>query len=795
MANSIGESVRRVEDPRFIQGKGRYVANLSLPGMAHVAIKRSPYAHANIKQIETSAALALPGVIAVFTGQDLLDAGVGSLPCGFNPPGIKTAPHYALATDRVRYVGDGVAAVVAEDPYTAFDALELIEVDYAPLPAEINAKAAVQPGAPQLHDEIPNNISFHWQLGERAEIDEVLAKADHVIALDLINQRLIPNAMEPRACIAQWSDFTDEMTVWTTSQNPHLIRFLLSAVTLHIPENKLRVISPDVGGGFGSKVFHYPEEVIIPFIAKTLNRPIKWVAARSESFISDAHGRDHVTTCKLAVSNDGKFLGLDVTTYANMGAYLSTFAPLIPTALYITLFSGLYKLPTIFGESYGTMTNTVPVDAYRGAGRPEASYVVERLVDLAARELNMDPIEIRRRNFIQPDEFPYQTPVALLYDSGNYDALFDKLVEVADYAALQRQRDAARQQGRLFGIGVSGCIEASGMGPSKVVVSLGAGVGLWESSAVRVHPTGKVSVMTGSHAHGQGHETTFAQIVAGTLGIPMADIEVVHGDTGRTPFGLGTYGSRSAAVGGTAVLLSCEKVRDKMIKIAAHQLEAAVEDMVYDATNGTIYVQGSPDHAKSFGDIAVATLTAHELPEGMEPGLEETTFFDPSNFTFPTSAHIAVVEIDPKTGQVTLTHYSAVDDVGKVINPMIVDGQIVGGVAQGVGQALWEGAVYDESGQLLSGTLMDYTMPRADGFPMINTGRIETPSPSNPLGVKGAGEMGTIAATVTVVNAVMDALAPLGIRHVDMPLTSEKVYHAIHSGNGHMHGHQNGGNA
>ncbi len=639
----------------------------------------------------------------------------------------------------------------------------------------------------------PDNVSFHWQLGERAEIDKVLADADHVVELELVNQRLIPNALEPRACIAQWSDFSEEMTVWTTSQNPHIIRFLLSAVTLGIPENKFRVISPDVGGGFGSKIFHYPEEVIIPFVAKTLNRPAKWVSSRSEAFISDAHGRDHITTCKLAVRKDGTFLGLDVTTYANMGAYLSTFAPLIPTALYITLFSGLYKLPVIFGESYGTMTNTVPVDAYRGAGRPEASYVVERLVDIAAHDLKMDPIELRRKNFIQPEEFPYQTPVALLYDSGNYNAMFDKLIEVADYPALLRERDEARKQGRLVGVGVSGCIEASGLGPSKVVIGLGSGVGLWESSVVRVHPTGKVSVMTGSHAHGQGHETTFAQIVAGTLGIPIADIEIIHGDTGRTPFGLGSYGSRSAAVGGTAVLRSSEKVREKVMKIAAHQLEAAVEDMVYDASNGTIYVQGSPDRAKSFADIAVATLTAHQLPDGMEPGLEETTFFDPSNFTFPSSAHIAMVEIDPKTGQVTLTKYSAVDDVGKVINPMIVEGQIVGGIAQGVGQALWEAAVYDEEGQLLSGTMMDYAMPRADGFPTINVGRIETPSPSNPLGVKGAGEMGTIASTVTVANAVMDALAPLGLRHVDMPLTMEKLYNQIQgAGNGHSNGHNNG---
>jgi len=785
MSQLVGQSIKRVEDPRFIQGKGKYVANLHLPNMLHAAILRSPHAHAAIQSIDTSAAAALDGVEAVFTGQDLADAGVGSLPCGFNPPDIKTAPHMPLAVDKVRHVGDGVAVVIASDPYTAYDALDQIRVEYEPLPAVVDAKKTTADGAPQVHDEIPNNISFHWPLGERTEIDQVLADADHVVELELVNQRLIPNAMEPRACVAQWDDFADEMTVWTTSQNPHIIRLLLSTATLGIPENKLRVISPDVGGGFGSKIFHYPEEVIVPWAAQRLGQPVKWVASRSEAFITDAHGRDHVTSCKLALKNDGTFLGLDVTTYANMGAYLSTFAPMIPTALYITLFSGLYKLPVIFGETYGTMTNTVPVDAYRGAGRPEASYLLERLIDIAARDLDMDPIELRRKNFIQPDEFPYETPVAMIYDSGDYDKLFDKVVQVSNYPELLKQRDEARAAGKLVGIGVSGCIEASGPAPSQVAVGLGAGVGLWESGTVRVHPSGKVTVLTGTHSHGQGHETAFAQVVAGELGIPLEDVEVIHGDTGRTPFGLGTYGSRSAAVGGSALVRSAEKVREKLVKIAAHQLEAAAEDVVYDRENGVVHVQGSPDQALSFADLAIATLTADNLPEGMEPGLEETTFYDPANFTFPNSAHIAMVEIDRDTGHPTITHYTAIDDVGKVINPLIVEGQVVGGVAQGVGQALWEYAVYDESGQLLSGSMMDYAVPRADGFPTIHADRTETPSPHNPLGVKGAGEMGTIAATVTVANAVMDALAPLGVRHVDMPLTPETIWRTIQAhGNG-----------
>lgn len=782
MSGAVGKSIKRVEDPRFIQGKGKYVANLKISGMAYAAIVRSPHAHAKIKRVDASAALAMDGVIAVYTGQDLAADGVGGLPCGFNPPAIKTAPHPALAVSKVRHVGDGVAVVIAESRYAAQDAVDAVVVEYEPLPAVIDPKKTTEPGAPQVHEEIPNNISFHWPLGTREAIDKVLAEADHIVELDLVNSRLIPNAMEPRACVAQYDDFADEMTVWTTSQNPHIIRLLLSIATLHIPENKLRVISPDVGGGFGSKIFHYAEEVIVPWAARKLNRPVKWVSTRSEAFVTDAHGRDHVTTCKLAMKSDGTFTGLDVTTYANMGAYLSTFAPMIPTALYITLFSGLYKIPVIFGEAYGTMTTTVPVDAYRGAGRPEASFMLERLVDIAARDLNMDPIELRRKNFIQPDEFPYQTPVAMIYDSGDYDALFDKAVAVSGYPELLRKRDEARAAGKVVGIGVAGCIEASGPAPSQVAVGLGAGVGLWESGSVRVHPTGKVTVFTGSHTHGQGHETAFAQIVSDELGIPMADVEVIHGDTGRTPFGLGTYGSRSASVGGTALVKSAEKIRTKLIKLAAHQLEAAEEDLEYDRSNGSIHVKGSPDQVKTFAALSVETLMANNLPPGMEPGLEETTFYDPSNFTFPNSAHIAMVEIDRDTGEPRITHYTAIDDVGKVINPMIVEGQVVGGVAQGVGQALWEHAVYDEAGQLLSGSFMDYAMPRADGFPTINAQRNETPSPTNPLGVKGAGEMGTIASTVTVANAVMDALAPFGVRHLEMPYTAEKLWQAMQAG-------------
>ena len=779
MGKHMGQSVKRVEDPRFIQGKGRYVANLKLANMTYAAILRSPHAHAIIKSIDISEAEALPGVVAVYVGKDLADDGIGGLPCGFNPPDIKTAPHMALAVDKVRHVGDGVAVVIAEDRYTAQDALELIDVDYEPLDAVVDAKKAAEEGAPQVHEEIPNNTSFYWAIGDREQIDAAMAAADQVVELDLINQRLVPNAMEPRACVAEYSDFSGEMTVWTTSQNPHLIRLLMSIATLGLSESKLRVISPDVGGGFGSKIFHYPEEVIVPWCSSKLNRPVKWVSTRSEAFMTDAHGRDHVTTAKLGIMNDGRMVGLDVTTHANMGAYLSTFAPMIPTALYITLFSGLYKLPVIFGETFGTMTHTVPVDAYRGAGRPEASYMLERLVDIAARDLNMDPIEFRRKNFIMPEDFPYQTPVALVYDSGDYPKLFDKIQEVSGWDALLAERDAARAEGRIVGVGVSGCVEASGAGPSAVVTSLGAGVGLWESAKVRVHPTGKISVFTGSHSHGQGHETTFAQLVADQLGVPIEDIDIVHGDTAKVQFGLGTYASRSASVGGTAIAKGCEKIRDKMKKIAAHQLEADIEDIVYDRDNGSIHVKGAPDKALQFAEISVATLMANNLPEGMEPGLEESSFYDPPNFTFPASAHVALVELDKDTGAVTLRKYAAVDDVGNVINPMIVEGQIQGGVVQGIGQALLENTVYDETGQLLSGSMLDYTMPRADDIPMCAVDRIETPSPTNPLGIKGAGEMGTIAATITVSNAVMDALAPMGVRHAPMPHTAASNLAAI----------------
>ena len=784
MGRYVGASIKRREDPRFIQGKGRYVANLELPGMVHVAIKRSPHAHARITGMDTSAASAMEGVLAVFTGQDFKDGGCGSLPCGWLVPDTKVPDRPIVVIDRVCHVGDSVAVVVAEDPYIAADAVEAIEVDYDPLPTVVDARGATDEGAPRVHDEIEDNVSYHWALGDREACDKAFAEADEVVELELVNQRLIPTAMEPRAAVAQWDAPSEEMTVWTTSQNPHPIRLLLSAFTLKIPESRLRVISPDVGGGFGSKIFHYPEEVIVPWVAREIGRPVRWVATRTESQMTDSQGRDHVTVAKLAVQSDGTFTGLDVETWANQGAYLSTFAPLIPTALYITLLSGNYKMPGVFGKVHGTLTNTVPVDAYRGAGRPEAAYLVERLVDLAAARLGRDPLELRRQNAIPKEDFPYQTPVAFLYDSGDYDRLMQTAADRADYPGMREAQAAARADGKLRGVGVVCCIEASGPAPSAVAGALGSAVGFWESGEIRVHPTGQVSVFTGSHSHGQGHETTFAQVAAEELGVPMESVEVVHGDTGRVNFGMGTYGSRSACVGGSALVRSAEKVRAKVLKLGAHLLEAAEEDVVYDQESGRVHVKGSPDRGKDFGELAFAAYTAHSLPEGMEPGLNFVSFYDPANFTFPASSHICEVEVCPETWEVSILRYVAVDDVGKVINPMIVEGQIQGGVVQGVGQALTEIGVYSDDGQLLSGTLLEYAVPRADLLPGIEVDRIETPSPHNPLGVKGAGEMGTIAATPVVANAVMDALAPLGVTHLELPLTPEKIWRAVQAAQG-----------
>jgi aerobic carbon-monoxide dehydrogenase large subunit len=773
----IGKSIKRREDPRFITGRGTYVDDVKLPGTTHAVFVRSPHAHARIKKIDTTAAAKHPGVVAIFTGKDM--TGVNSLPCGWLLPDLKVPPHMPLASDAARYVGDPVAVVIAETQDAAQDAADKVKVTWDVLPAVSATDKAEARTSAQIHEVAPSNAAFKWQIGDAGAVDTAFRSAARVVKKKIVNQRLVANPMEPRACLARYDAATGDLTLWVTSQNPHVHRLLMAAFVLGIPEHKVRVIAPDVGGGFGSKIFLYNEETICSWATRQIKRPVRWTSTRREAFQTDAHGRDHVTEAEMGFAADGKIVGLRVKTIANMGAYLSTFAPAVPTYLYATLLNGVYTIPAIHAHVTGVFTNTTPVDAYRGAGRPEAAYLLERMIEAGAAALKIDTAEIRRKNFIPKFDNGFQTQVALNYDSGNYAAAFDKLLRMLDYRKLRSDQEAARKQGRLLGVGFSTYIEACSIAPSKVVGSLGAQAGLYESGKVRVHPTGGVTVYTGSHSHGQGHETTFSQLVADELGIPMEQIEIVHGDTGAIPFGMGTYGSRSASVGGTALLMSLNKIKEKGKKIAAHLLEASPSDIEY--SNGQFQVKGFPGKAVPFGQVALTAYVPHKYPEGLEPGLEETSFYDPSNFCFPFGAHACVVEVDRDTGQVKVLRYLAVDDVGNVMNPMIVDGMVHGGIAQGVGQALCEGAVYDE-GQLVTGSMMDYALPKADMLPMYETDRTVTPTLVNPLGVKGAGETGTIAATPAVMNAVVDALAPLGIDHIEtMPLTAARVWSVMKS--------------
>jgi len=773
----FGASIKRREDPRMITGRGAYTDDLKLPGQTHAAFVRSPHAHARVRRVDLSRAKATPGVVAAYTGKDLAAAGVGPLPCGWLLPDLKIPEYRGIATDKVNFVGHAVAVVIGETAYAARDGADQVVVDYDVLPAVVDGEKAVQPGAPQIHDNAPDNVAFRWNIGDQAKTDAAIKGAHRVIKQRLINHRLIPNAIEPRASAATYNAGTGDLTCWVTSQNPHVHRLLMAAFVLGMPEHKVRVISGDVGGGFGSKIFLYPEEVAVSWASKQLGRPVKWTAERRESFMTDAHGRDHITDAELAVDKDGKMVALRVRTNANLGAYLSTFAPLIPTFLYGPLLSGAYKIPEIYCEVIGSLSNTTPVDAYRGAGRPEATYLLERMCDLTAKAIGMDPAEFRRKNLVPAAEFPYQTPVAFLYDSGNYEPALDRALQMVDYRKLRADQEAGRKQGKYIGVGFATYIEACGPAPSAVAGALGAQAGLWESAQVRVHPTGKVTVFTGSHTHGQGHETTFAQLAADELQVPFEDVEIVHGDTGAIPFGMGSYGSRSAAVGGSAIYSAVEKIREKGKKIAAHLLEASENDIDY--VDGKFQVKGSPSRNKGFGEVALMAYLAHNLPKGLEPGLEATSFWDPSNFVFPFGTHIAVVEVSPESGKVKILRYVAVDDVGNVINPMIVYGMVHGGIAQGAAQALWEFAAYDSNGQLQSGSMMDYALPKADDLVSYETDRTVTPSPVNPMGIKGAGETGTIASTAAVANAVMDALAPLGISHLDMPLTPARIWAAI----------------
>ncbi|SET90377.1 xanthine dehydrogenase family protein molybdopterin-binding subunit, partial [Oceanicella actignis] len=733
-----------------------------------------------------SAAAAAPGVLRVFTGEDFKD--VGGLPCGWQVTDkhgqpMKEPPHPVLAQGKVRHVGDPVAAVVAETRAQARAAAELIALDIEELPAVVDMRAALEPGAPLVHDELGDNLCYDWGFVEenKPAVDEAFARAHHVTTLELTNNRLVANPMEPRAAIGDYDPSTDEHTLYTTSQNPHVIRLLMGAFVLGIPEHKLRVVAPDVGGGFGTKIFHYAEEAFCTFAAKALRRPVKWTADRSEAFMSDAHGRDHVTKIELALDENGKFLALRTDTLANMGAYLSTFAPSVPTWLHGTLMAGNYTTPLIHVNVRAVFTNTVPVDAYRGAGRPEATFQLERVIDKAAREMGIDPVELRRRNFIKPDQFPYQTPVALTYDTGNYDATMDKVLQMCDRDGFAARRAEAAARGKLRGLGIASYIEACGIAPSNLVGQLGARAGLYESATVRVNPTGSISVYTGAHSHGQGHETTFPQVIAQMIGIPEDQIEIVHGDTSKIPMGMGTYGSRSLAVGGSAMVRAAEKVIAKARKIAAHLMEAAEGDV--ELADGRFTVKGT-DKSVAWTDVTLAAYVPHNYPlEEIEPGLEETAFYDPSNFTYPAGAYACEVEVDPETGKVEVVGFWAADDFGNVVNPMIVAGQVHGGVAQGIGQAMLERAVYDANGQLLTGSYMDYAMPRASDLPFIEVDHsCATPCTHNPLGVKGCGEAGAIGAPPALVNAVLDALNAGGFKvdHIDMPLTPDRVWAAMH---------------
>ena len=777
--STVGSSIKRREDPKLITGLGTYVDDLKMQGMLHAVFVRSPHAHARIRNIATAQAGSHPGVVAIFTGEQLRQY-LGELPLGWILPDQKQTTHAPMAFDTVRFVGEAVAVVVAADPASAADAAQQVEVDYESLPAVVDGEKAMQAGAAQVHSEAPNNIAWEWEVNG-GDAAAAAGQAEVTVRQRIINQRLIPNAMEPRGIVADYNRGTNQLTIWSSSQVPHLVRLAVALATGH-PEHKLRVVAPDVGGGFGSKICPYVDEIIIAMIAKQLGKPVKWIEGRQENYLATNHGRDHIQDVEIMGNRDGTITGRRATVYANQGAHLSFFASLIPSGLFALMHAGPYTTPNVSCKVYGTFTNTTPVDAYRGAGRPEATFILERMTDMFAREIGMDPAEVRRKNLIPPFDNGYNAATGVTYDTGNYEAAFDKALEIAGYQDFRREQERARGEGRYLGIGLSTYVEICGLAPSAVVTSLGLQYGAWESSLVRVHPTGKVTLYTGSSSHGQGHETTFAQLAAGELGIPVEDVEVVHGDTSQLQFGVGTFGSRSAAVGGMAIHLSVEKVKDKAKKLAAHLIEAADADMVYE--EGRMFVRGAPAQGKTFQEIALAAHMASSLPEGMEPGLEALSYFDPKNFTWPFGTHVCIVEVDPDTGEVKVLRYIAVDDVGNVINPMIVDGMVHGGITQGIGQALQEEAVYDDGGQLLTGSMMDYAVPAADVLPSFELERTVTPSTTNPLGIKGAGETGTIASSPAVVNAVVDALAHLGVKHIDMPLKPERVWRAIQAARG-----------
>lgn len=778
--NGIGASVLRKEDNRFLTGKGNYTDDVNVLGQTHAYFIRSPHAHATIDRMDLSAALASEGVVAVFTGDDLAEDGIGPLICGVNVTSDDGEPHRAplhpaLAQGKVNYVGDHIAVVIAETLAQAKDAAEKVEIDFGVLPAIADTATAADSGQQQIHDVAPSNTCYNWPFGDKSAVEEAFETAHKISTLELVNNRMVTNPMEPRAALGDYNSGTEEITLHVTTQNPHVHRLVLSAFNQLAPEHKLRVVGPDVGGGFGVKIFVYAEELVVGWACRKVNRPVKWTSDRSEAFMADAHGRDHVAFAEMAMDEQGKFLAMRVNTTANLGAYLSTFSTMVPSYLYAFLLAGQYSTPLIYSEVKAVFTNTAPVDAARGAGRPEATYLLERLVDVCAEDIGLDPAEIRRRNFIPVDAFPYQTPVVQCYDSGDYPAALEKALSLANYDGFPDRASEAKSRGKRRGIGLSSYVEACGIAPSAAVGQLGAGVGLWESAQVRFNPTGNVQVFTGTHSHGQGHETTFAQLITEQLGVPLENIEVIHGDTAKTQFGMGTYGSRSLAVGGVAIAKACEKLIAKGKKIAAHALEAAEGDIEF--MEGNFSVAGT-DKSMNIAEVAFNAYVPHSYPEGLEPGFDENAFFDPLNFSFPAGTHVCEVEVDPETGEVEIVKYSAVDDFGKLINPMIVEGQVHGGIVHGVGQALLEGCQYDADGQLITASYMDYAMPRADNVPSFDVDYAPTNPPDNPLGVKGCGEAGAIGAPPAVINAITNAL---GIKHIDMPATPENVWRAAQS--------------
>ena len=768
----IGTRTARKEDPKLITGRGVFTDDVTLPGTVYVSLVRSPHAHARIRRIDAAAARKEPGVVTVVTGKDAEATGV--LPVFITVPGINGTKHMPLATDKARYAGDAVAAVIADSRQAAKRAADGVTVDYEPLPVVVDGTKALEPGAPILHEELGTNLVFTYPV-KGGDIDKAFRDAEATVKLRIVNQRLIPNAMEPRSVVAKFE--AGELTVWTSTQIPHFVQLIL-AVNLGLSQNKVRVIAPEVGGGFGSKLQVYAEELLVAHLAKTLGRPVKWTEDRREGYLATIHGRDLVEDVEVAAKRDGTVLGVRIRTVANMGAYLQAFAPGIPTILHAFIIPGAYRIPAFDCEVRGAYTNTTPVDAYRGAGRPEAAFAIERAMDRLADEIGMDPAELRRKNFIPPDAFPFSTISGIVYDSGDYEPALDRALAMADYKGFETRREEAKARGKHRGIGLSSYVEICGLAPSTVNAALGVGWGGYESARIRVHPTGAVQVFTGTSPHGQGHETSWAQIAADAIGVTPNDIEVRHGDTFESPgMGVGTFGSRSLAVGGIAVHNAAQKIREKVVQIGAHLLEASPADIVVEG--GKVFVKGVPEKAKAFGEISMAAYLASNLPSGMEPGLEATTYYDPPNFTFPFGTHVAEVEVDPDTGTVEIVRYSACDDCGRQINPMIVEGQLHGGITQGIGQALYETAVYDANGQLLSGSMMEYHVPTAADVPAFALDHTVTLTKTNPLGVKGIGEAGTIASTPAIVNAVIDALSPLGITHLDMPLTAEKVWRAI----------------